>query len=112
MKRFIILNADGSVGMNATSGHLPPNYLCDAHDDWVIDELTYSDGIVYVDPEKVRRKALSLEQQAKLKAYEDFQIKVTRAKQNLKKKWWLALIIVMAIAVYYLSPLLTLTKAP
>lgn len=103
MKRFVIKNDDGTIGMTATSGFMPPNYLCEAHDDWIIDEITYSDGIVYVDPDKVRKKRLAQEQEAKIKAYEDFQIKVTRVKEKFRRKFWaLVLLVAIGIAAYML----------
>lgn len=104
MKRFIVLHEDGSLGVNTTSGQRPPNWLCDCHDEWVLDELTYSDGIVFVDPEKIRRKKMSLAEKKRLDDYAAFQITVTRAKAKFKKYWWIALVVVSLIAGYYLLP--------
>lgn len=103
MKRFVIKNDDGTIGMTATSGFMPPNYLCEAHDDWTVDIITYSDGIVYVDPEKVRRKRMSQAEQARLQAYEDFQIKVTRVKEKFRRKFWAVIAVIIIYALYMIA---------
>ncbi len=63
MKRWVIKHDDGSLDINTTDGHEPVGCLCEAHEDWVVDEISYGGGVVYIDPEKIKakREALILE---------------------------------------------------
>jgi hypothetical protein len=56
VKRWVVLTSDGTLEIQTTSGFEPPGMLCRAHDDWVTDEISYVDGIVFVDPAKVKAK--------------------------------------------------------
>lgn len=54
MKRFVVLNSLGDIEIVTTDGHEPPNTLVEAHNDWTIHDISYQNGIVFRDPEKVR----------------------------------------------------------
>ncbi len=64
--------------MVCTSGHEPPNFICEAKDEWVVDELSHDGLHVYVDPDKVRAKIKVEEKKA-------FEMKIVRAKHWLEK---------------------------
>ncbi len=87
MKRWVCKNDDGSLSMTATSGFEPAHMLCQAEDAWIVDELSYSDGIVFIDPAKVRDKEAAKAREDEIRKYDAFIVKVQRQKAKLKAAW-------------------------
>ncbi len=101
MIRFVVRNEDGTLGMTATSGFEPPNFLCRANDEWIVDELSWdgSSGLVYVDPAKVSKKQKELDYANKLN---DTSFNIVRAKHWLDQNWIpLTVIVVIILALAF-----------
>ncbi len=55
MKRWVCREGE-NLSIVTTSGQQPDNAICEARPEWISDELSESNGVVYIDAVKIRKK--------------------------------------------------------
>lgn len=90
MKRYVVKEGDGTLCI-VTAPLPPPNALCEARDEWLSYEISEANGIVFIDPDKVRKIREAHERQS---AHEKRQKLIDKVKRKMD---WILVAISFAV---------------